>query len=154
MNDEVSCSQSLPGETEVVSETALPIGADDRAKSCRACVHSDSASGEVTVKVGGEWSIRNADDLRGIFAESLGRSRDLIVDIAEVLTCDTAVLQLIWSLHKTAVRHGRRVRIVGHSAAVESAVAALGLPVREFAGDFGHAVEQLDAAPGESSRGV
>ena len=151
--DEVSCSQSLPEPATEVPKTAMPDGAGNRLEVCPA-VHADSVAGDVPLEVGGEWGIGNADELRKLFAESLDRNPDLVVDLAGVQACDTTVLQLICSLRKTALQRGQRVRIVGLSAAVESAGVALGLPVREWTGDAGPGAEHFSAVPGEPSRGI
>jgi anti-anti-sigma factor len=150
--NEVPCSQSPPGETRKAPEATLAQGIDDRLMVCPASGSSDCASGEIPVKVGGELGIGNAEDLRRLFAESIGQGPDLAVDLAEVRTCDTAVLQLIWSLRKTAVRHGKRLRISGISAAIESIVAVLGMPMQELMGDNGRPAEHCSPATGESSR--
>jgi len=83
------------------------------------------------MKVRGELSIQCADDLHRLFTESIGRDVDLVLDLSEVQTCDTAALQLICSLRKTAVRRGRGFRIAALSPAIELTVSALGMQCEE-----------------------
>ena len=116
---------------------------DDIPCSQSAANSGSAAAVEEPVKVEGELSIRNADGLRALFAESLERSHDLALDLSGIRTCDAAGLQLIWSLRRSAVERGRRVRTSRVSAVIESTAAALGLPIQEFEG-----------APGENGRGV
>jgi anti-anti-sigma factor len=99
----------------------------------------------------GELSIRNAEELHKLFVAEIGRCPKLIVDLSDVYACDTAALQLICSLRKTAVQRGQRFRIAALSPAVEAAAAALGLPIQELTG-----ADQAgaDAAPGGAGRGT
>lgn len=136
-----SCSQSRPEEVEDDAHAVTP---------------SPSAVGELTVKVEGEFSIRNADDLRAFLADSLARSPDLglVVDLGDVPTCDAAALQLIWSLGKSAAACGKRLRLGAVSEAVASTAAALGLPFQELVDDGGSVAEPFSAASGEPAHGV
>lgn len=114
----------------------------------------DCTSGEVTVKVEGELSIRNADSLRTLLAESLDRSSCLAIDLADVESCDAAGLQLICSLRRTAVERGQRLRFGKISDAFKSASDALGLRTADLLADIEPAAEHFSTAPGERSRGV
>lgn len=89
-------------------------------------------AGEGPTALDGEWSIGNAEELRQLLMESLTRGPDVILDLSGVQACDTAVLQLICSVRKSAVERRRRFQIAALSPAVEEAAAALGLPIREL----------------------
>jgi anti-anti-sigma factor len=104
-----------------------PVGTRDTAEAPLGGDGSDCK-----VKVSGELSIENAEELLQLFTEALCHNPELVVDFTEVQTCDTAVLQLICSLRKTTARDGQRFRIAALSPAIEDAAAAIGLSVREW----------------------
>ena len=134
MTDTVSCSQSLPGTTENVVDVALSADADEQVQAGSGGPQANCASEANPVKIDGELSIRNADELHKIFAGTLDPGLDVVVDFAEVQTCDTAALQLICSLHKTAVQRGQRFQIAALSPAIEATAAALGLAIPKLTG--------------------
>ena len=83
------------------------------------------------VKITGELSIRNVAELHQRLGESLGRGPDLVLDFTQVESCDTAGLQLICSLRKTAVQRGLRFRVATMSPAIEATAAALGFALQK-----------------------
>lgn len=84
----------------------------------------------------GEWNIANAEELRKLLAESLiadsDAGGDLVLDLAGVQACDTAALQLFYSLRRTAAERGLRWRVAALSNAITETASALGLPVQEL----------------------
>ena len=121
MTDIVSYPDSLPATTGDVAGIALSAPGDG------------GASGDSPLQAGGEWSIGNADELRDLLAGFLAQG-SVVVDFAGVTSCDTAALQLICSLRKTAIERGLRVRIAALSPAIEEVAAALGLAIAEITG--------------------
>lgn len=112
---------------------ALPEPAGDILQAGAAGPQSCSRE-ETPLQVDGELDIRGLDELHRLFAEVLGRGPDIVVDLAGVQACDTAALQLICSLRKTAVERGQRLHVAALSPAIENIAAALGLPIQELTG--------------------
>ncbi len=90
--------------------------------------HHASEAG-VPLKIMGEQTIRNVDELHKALAEYLDRGLDVVVDLSEVDVCDTAALQLIYALRQSAVQRNQRFHIPAVSPAVVETAAALGLRV-------------------------
>ncbi len=84
--------------------------------------------------IAGELSIRSAAQLHKDLAGALDRGPEVVLDLAQVSSCDTAALQLLFSLVRTANLRGKQARIAALSLAVEEAAAALGLPLTELGG--------------------
>jgi anti-anti-sigma factor len=82
----------------------------------------------------GELTIRNAEEVRRLMSGALDAGAGLVLDVTDIQACDTAGLQLICSLRKSAAERGQRFRISGASAAVEECAAALGLSMAELNG--------------------
>lgn len=125
----VSYPQSLPGTTENVVDVTPSEHTDERGCASTQAVPDLEAN---PVKIDGELSIRNAEELHKILAGTLDRGLAVVLDFAEVQSCDTAALQLICSLHKTAVQRGIQFRIAAASPAIEVTAAALGFAIPEL----------------------
>ncbi len=93
----------------------------------------DADTGASALRLEGEWTIANAEELHQFFQTHVTRSPKVVLDLHGVQACDTAALQLICSLSKTAALGGRPFRIDRPSPAVESAASALGLSIGELA---------------------
>ena len=84
-----------------------------------------------TCKFGGDWTIRRAEELRQRLAADIRPGPEIELDFGEIVECDTAGLELICSLRKTAAGQGGGFRVAAISPAVESAAAALGLRIEK-----------------------
>ena len=84
------------------------------------------------VSLAGEWNIGNAEELHQLLTQALERGPDVTLDLAGVTACDTAALQLLCSLRKTAIERGQRFSIAALSPAIVEIAAALGLPLSEL----------------------
>jgi anti-anti-sigma regulatory factor len=85
-----------------------------------------------------DLTIENAEDLRQFLVAALERSSEPALDFSAVRDCDTAGLQLICSLRKTATERGQQLRITAISPLVQAAAAEIGLPMEELAGPAGN----------------
>jgi len=86
-----------------------------------------------TLRLEGEWSIANAEDLHQLFETHVSRHANVVLDLTGVRACDTAAVQLICSLWKTSAQGGRWFRIAASSPAVQATASALGVPIGELA---------------------
>ena len=91
---------------------------------------------EQVLKIDGEWTIRRAEELHRRFTAFLASGALPVVDLGAVGGCDTATLQLILSLCKTA-RAREGFRIAALSPAIEEAAAALGVTPGELTAEGG-----------------
>lgn len=149
--DEGYPSQSRPGETNDIAH-AFPTGRAQDSHLARDARDYDAHG--IPVKVRGDLSIGNAEDLLQLFREALSRHPQLVMDFAEVETCDTAVLQLICSLRKTLLQSGQRFRLAAIAPAIEHAAAAIGLPIQAWTSVAETAADDPSAGPGGSGSGL
>ncbi|HUA61816.1 MAG TPA: STAS domain-containing protein [Verrucomicrobiae bacterium] len=112
-------------------------------------------SKETVLQIDGELTIARAEELHRSITGEIARGMEVRVDLAGVQKCDTAGLQLICSIHKTADRTGQAIAIVALSPAIEETAAVIGLPVRDLLASREEDTTD-SAAPfqGGSSRGV
>jgi anti-anti-sigma regulatory factor len=73
----------------------------------------------------GAWNIANAEELHAIFAGYLEPGEDFALNLSGVERCDTAALQLILSLRKTAAERGLNLRLTAISPAIRETANAL-----------------------------
>lgn len=86
------------------------------------------------LRIEGEWSIRNADELLRRFLEALAQSDRLILDFSGVQECDTTTLQLVCSLQNTVARTGQSIQIAAVSPVMQAAAATLGIRIEGSSG--------------------
>jgi anti-anti-sigma regulatory factor len=120
----------LKEKTELSRPPSPSIDEDQQARGLYA--HAVCAPAQDPLKLTGELTIRDVDELRRLFTSVLNRNSKLVVDFSEVEDCDAAALQLICSLQKTAVRDGLRLEYAPLSPAIEAAAAALGLALKDL----------------------
>jgi anti-anti-sigma factor len=87
---------------------------------------------DTALKISGEQTIHTADELHKELAGYLAQSEAVIVDLSGVDECDTAALQLIWALRRSATERKQRFEITAISPAITETAAALGLPLDEL----------------------
>jgi anti-sigma B factor antagonist len=87
----------------------------------------EERDGTGILKVTGPMTIYEAGDLRKAFLEGFEEPGGLILDLAAVVECDTAGIQLLCSARATAETENRPFRIEAASDAVRDALAAVGL---------------------------
>lgn len=92
----------------------------------------DPSETPVPLKITGEQTIRNADQLHKSLTDYLDRGRDVVVDLSEVNVCDAASLQLMFALHHSAVQRKQGFRIQAASPAITETAAALGLRMEDL----------------------
>jgi anti-anti-sigma regulatory factor len=84
------------------------------------------------LKIIGGLSIGAAGALHKALDGYLGRGSDLVLDLSAVHECDTAALQLIYSLRRTASQRKQRFDIAVVSPEIQNIATALGLAIGEL----------------------
>jgi anti-anti-sigma regulatory factor len=79
------------------------------------------------LKIAGEQTIATTGELHKMLTEHLDRGLAVALDLSEIRVCDTAALQLIFALCRSAVVRKQRFGITAVSPAIAETVAALGL---------------------------
>jgi anti-anti-sigma factor len=79
------------------------------------------------VQVRGDLHISESEGLRSALIGELTAAPALVMELPGVDSCDTASLQLLCSLQKSAERDGKGFRISAPSAAMRETSAILGL---------------------------
>jgi len=87
---------------------------------------------DTALKISGEQTIRTAEELHKELADYLEQSSAVLLDLSDVDECDTAALQLIYSLRQAAIERKQRFEIIAVSPAVTETAAALGLRLEEL----------------------
>ncbi|HEY2015644.1 MAG TPA: STAS domain-containing protein [Bryobacteraceae bacterium] len=98
---------------------ALPVTAGDSAE--------DRSDGPL--KISGSLSIRTITELHRQLSAYAVQGPDLVVDLSAVQECDTAGLQLIVSLRKTAAERKQHLLFAHVSPALAETAAALGFAI-------------------------
>ena len=93
---------------------------------------ADPAEAGVPLKINGEQTIQTSDALQQALAEYLERGLPVVLDLSDVHTCDTALLQLIYAMRRSAVQRERAFHVTGLSPAVTATAAALGLCIEDW----------------------
>ena len=93
------------------------------------CQHETSG----VLSIAGELHISEAEKLRSALAAHLqGEAAECAVDLSAVKECDTASLQLIYSMHMTAVRAKKSLAVLASSGVIQETCAALGLSLEDL----------------------
>lgn len=80
------------------------------------------------MRVQGDLHINEVEELRSALIRALAAATPaLVLELSGVDNCDTASLQLLCSLQKSAEKSGKELRITAPSAAIREASATLGL---------------------------
>lgn len=93
---------------------------------------AEHANSCAPLKITGDLTIASATAQHAALAAFITRASDLALDLSEVHECDTAGLQLIYSLRKTILQRNQRLHIVAVSPEIQELAAALGLPIQEL----------------------
>lgn len=94
---------------------------------------SASSSTSGVWRVEGPLTVYTVADARDILLEQLRMARELELNLAAVVACDCAGLQMLCAAHKSARQAGKVLRVVNCSPAVASAALEIGLAPEEFA---------------------
>lgn len=84
------------------------------------------------LKISGTLDAFSVEDLHQAFTAFVQQPGDLVLDVSDVERCDTAALQLLCSLYRTAQQLCKPLRIEGTSEAIAESARALGIPAQEF----------------------
>ena len=114
----------------------------------------DPADAGCPLKITGEQTIRTANEMRVALARHLDRGLDVVLDLSEVDECDTAALQLIFALHRSAAQRKQRFHITAVSPAIAETAAALGLRIEDLAAASAPVVANGTGEMEESNRGI
>jgi anti-anti-sigma factor len=86
-----------------------------------------SQQGDGVLRLQGDLHISDVEALRSALAGGLAAGTALVLEISGVDRCDTASLQLLCSLRRSAEKDGKDLRIFGASEAIREASSILGL---------------------------
>ena len=149
MSDTVFKSSSPGGVAEDVLNQVLPNYTETRFSSGAVVEQADAP-----LKIAGEQSIRNADELQKVLAEHLDRGLRVVLDLSEVQVCDATTLQLFCALRQSAIHRRQYFHITSISPAIVEAAAALGLPMEALGASCGPAVPQGDCEVAGADNGI
>jgi anti-anti-sigma regulatory factor len=131
VSETVFRSTSIPAAAEDGVEIDEP-GSEEYPLPATTLVEPAHHPTEAPLRITGEQTIRNADELHKALTVCLDRGQAVVVDLSEVKVCDAASLQLIWALHHSAVQRKQPFRIQAASPAVTGTAAALGLRMEDL----------------------
>jgi anti-anti-sigma factor len=81
---------------------------------------------ESVLQLQGDMHISDLEELRGALIRTLKAGPAMVLDLSGVDRCDTASLQILYSLRRSAERDGKELSIFGLSTAIREAGASLG----------------------------
>ncbi len=87
--------------------------------------------GGVTLRLSGDSGLSCAGELRAALADALATARVLAVEAGAVTDADVSTVQLLCAAHKTAVKLGKGIELLGVSEAVGRVVRDAGFLRRE-----------------------
>ena len=87
---------------------------------------------EGLVKLQGDLHISSAEDLRGALIVELASVSALVLDLSEVDSCDSASLQLLCSLKKSAGVCSKAVSVTGLSTAMVDTCSMIGFSLKDL----------------------
>lgn len=82
------------------------------------------------IAVAGDFTIGNAEAIRGQFLDAIESAADIEVDLGQVAEIDSAGVQIMIAAKREAAKRGRSLRFAGHSAAVLDTLDLLDLSAR------------------------
>lgn len=92
-------------------------------------------SAPIRIPIKGPLTVYTAEGIRDTILGQIHSKEGLIVDLAEVDSCDCAGLQLLCATHKSGCMNGQSIRLVNLSKPIIKAADELGLDLREYS-DF------------------
>jgi anti-anti-sigma regulatory factor len=81
------------------------------------------------VETGDSLSVFKAAQLHAKIVEAYTTSDTIEIDLSKITDCDTAGIQLLYSLKKSGLRDGKNIIIKNISSAVENALNRMYIPV-------------------------
>jgi anti-anti-sigma regulatory factor len=155
VNDTSLKSSSLSGTTEAAVDCVSKESAGNPFQPAPVIEQIDQPSGaESSLKITGEQTIRTADELHKTLAGHLDRGLAVVVDLSEIIECDTAALQLIYALRQSAVQRKQRFHITAVSPAIAETAAALGLHIEALTTANGRATADSDCGVAHKDNGI
>ncbi|MBI5593627.1 MAG: STAS domain-containing protein [Deltaproteobacteria bacterium] len=73
-----------------------------------------SSSEQIQLRVSGDISIQNARESLAVFREFQSKGNRLLLDLEGVAGADVSFLQLICSLHRTCLKAGQNLTLMGN----------------------------------------
>lgn len=89
--------------------------------------YRDPASG--LLKISGSLHVSDADELCHGLRDQLAERAEVILDLSEVDSCDTACLQLFYAARNSALRQQKPFRVTALSSAIVDTGKVLGMPL-------------------------
>jgi anti-anti-sigma regulatory factor len=155
VSEAVFRSTSLPATAEEAADINELESEQDPFQATTVAEQTNQPSeADAPLKITGEQTIRNADQLHKTLSVYLDRGQSVVVDLAEVNACDAASLQLICALHNSAVQRKLRFRIQAASPAIAETAAALGLRFEALATACGPSIADGDCELAGKENGI
>ena len=85
-------------------------------------ITADKVDGICRAQVKGEMTIYTAAECRDLLLQCLQSCREAEIDLSGVSDIDSAGVQLLIQAKREGARHGKPVRLVAHSAAVQEII--------------------------------
>lgn len=90
--------------------------------------------------IAGSLDISHGDELREALRVHVQAHPSPSLDLSGVEACDAAILQLLWSAHRTATHEEKRLAVTAWSGAVRQAGAAVGVSFEELEAENVHGI--------------
>jgi anti-anti-sigma factor len=84
------------------------------------------------LRLTGALGVYQADAVRKALLDFLATGTDLVLDLAQVASCDAAGAQLLWSVRRTAMESGKTIRFERASQPLRNSWNRLGLAADWF----------------------
>ncbi len=90
-------------------------------------INTQTVNGADVLSISGDFTVYEVNDAHKALLEYVESGSDFILDLGEVGECDTAAVQLLFSLYKTTAEQGKPVLIKSMSETVKAAFERIGM---------------------------
>jgi len=84
------------------------------------------------IPIKGPLTVYTVEGIRDMILGQIQSKQDVVVDLAEVDSCDCAGLQLLCAAHKSTCVNGKSIHLVNLSKPIVEMAKELGLDLREY----------------------
>ncbi len=92
----------------------------------------EEREGRTVLKLTGEITVYEVDDLRNELLDYLGNNDNPVFDLSELGECDTAGIQVLYSAKKTVIDQEKKFTVSGMSDAFRNSMDRIGLDGEDF----------------------
>ena len=155
MTDALFDPKSLSGITGATPIGPAAAAPGDELQTGAAVEPADEQRSSCTpLKITGDLTIAAATAQQAKLAGSICQGSGIALDLSEVHECDTAGLQLIYSLRRTLLQGKDRVQIVAVSAEIQELAAVLGLQIQDLSDARGAGAVDVDSLSRSTPSGL